>query len=115
VGDTVITYDSSFNPPLPYSQQQRADALAGLRMRSPYAAYGQNQQDILDSAGSINAAGFDAAASKANSDAELQQLQAKQALALSGLQQMSQAEDQQRKLASSRLGVVSPLLQGLFS
>lgn len=111
----MLTYNSSFNPQSPYTPQQRADALAGLRMQSPYAAYGQNQQDILNAAGDANAASFDVAASKAASDFDLQKMQTQQQLALSGLQQMSQAESQQRQLANSRLGMISPLLQGLFT
>ncbi len=111
----MISYNSQFNPPVPYSPQQRAAALSGLNMQSPYAAYGQNQQDVLDAAGSVNAAGFDVAVSKENADAEMQRMRAQQSLALAGLQQMSQAEDQQRQLASARLNSVSPLLQGLFS
>lgn len=111
----MLQYNSGFNPPSPYTPQQRADALAGLRMQSPYASYGQNQQDVLDAAGGVNAAAFDAAASRATGDFELQKMQAQQNLALAGLQQMSQAESQQRQIANSRLGSVSPLLQGLFT
>jgi hypothetical protein len=111
----MLTYNSGFNPPAPYTQQQRSDALSGLRMQSPYASYGQHQQDILNAAGDANAASFDVAASKAAGDFELQKMQAQQQLALSGLQQMAQAESQRRQLASSRLGTVSPLLQGLFT
>jgi len=115
----MLQYQSQFNPPTPYTQQQRSDALAGLHMQSPYKAYGQNQQDILNAAGDANAASLDAAATKANSDFELQRLQAQQQLALTGLQQMSQGQQQQNQLATQRLGVansfISPLLQGLFS
>jgi len=107
----MLTYNSSFNPQSPYTPQQRADALAGLRMQSPYAAYGQNQQDILNAAGDANAAAFDIEASKTS----IARMQAQQQLALSGLQQMAQAESQQRQLANSRLGMVNPLLQGLFT
>ncbi len=107
----MITYNSKFNPPRSYSPQQRADALAGLQMQSPYAAYGQNQQDILDAVGGANAAAFDAQASKSDAD----RMRAQQALALAGLQQMAQAEGNQRQAAASRFGAISPLLQGLFS
>lgn len=88
-------------------------------MRNPYRGYGQNQQDILDAAGGVGAAGLDSAITKANTDFDLQKMQAQQQLALAGLQQMSQAQQQQNQLATQRLGVansfMSPILQGLFS
>lgn len=115
----MLTYDSKFNPPSPYTQQQRSDALAGLQMRAPYRGYGQNQQDILDAAAGANAAGLDSAITKANTDFDLQKMQAQQQLALAGLQNMAQSQQQQNQLATQRLGVansfVSPILQGLFS
>lgn len=115
----MLTYNSQFNPPSPYTQQQRSEALAGLQMRNPYRGYGQNQQDILDAAGGVNAAGLDSAITKANADFDLQKMQSQQQLALAGLQQMAQGRQQQDQLATQRLGIansfVSPILQGLFS
>lgn len=115
----MLTYDSQFNPPSPYTQKQRSEALAGLHLESPYRGYGKNQQDILNAAEGINAAGLDSSITKANTDFDLRKMQGEQQLALAGLQQMSQAQQQQNQLATQRLGVVnsfmSPLLQGLFS
>lgn len=115
----MLSYQSQFNPASPYTQQQRSDALAGLHAQNPYKAYGRNQQDILNAAGDANAAGFDLAATKANTDFDVQRLQAQQALALAGLQQQQQAQQQQNQLATQRLGIansfMSPILQGLFS
>lgn len=115
----MLNYSSSFNPPTPYTQQQRSAALSGLHMEKPYRGYGQNQQDILNAMEGGNAAGLNMEATKANTDYELQKQQAEQQIALAGLQQMSQAQQQQNQLATQRLGnmtgAISPLLGGLFS
>ena len=115
----MLTYNSSIATPTPYTQQQRSEALAGMRVKSPYPSYGRQQQDIMDALGGSNAAQFDLAATKANSDLEMEGMKAQQQMALSGLQQMAQGQQQQDQLRTQRLsgmnGLVSPLLQGLFS
>lgn len=113
-----LSYNTHFNPPSPYTQQQRSSALAGLSMQNPYKEYGQQQQDILDAAGGANAAAFDMASTKANTDFEMDKLKSQQQLSLAGLQQMAEARQQEGQLANQRLGnatsFLSPLLSGLF-
>lgn len=114
----MLDYNSTFNPPSPYTQQQRSEALAGLHMDHPYKQYGRNQQDILDSLEGQNAAQIGMQATKANADYDLQRNQAEQQLALAGLTQLSAAQQNQAQLANQRFGnmtsMLSPLLSNLF-
>lgn len=112
-----MRYTSSLNPQRPVTPQQQFDALAGLT-RSPYASYGQNQDDIMQGMGGSNAAKYSLAASRANADFDLEAMKARQELSLSGLQQLAEGERMQDELrtARSRLlgGFLNPILGGLF-
>jgi hypothetical protein len=115
----MLTYRDRPLPSQPYSEQQRAAAMGALRAGAPYEAYGQNQRDILAAAGDSNAASFNTAISKANSGFEQDRSQARQQLALSGLKQMVDAQNQNAQLQTQRLGMygsfLNPILGGLFS
>lgn len=111
----MFNFTTSLSSPPAYTDAQQAKALAGMRLRAPYAGYGRNQQDILNATGDANAASFGVATSKANSDIGLSRMQAQQQLALAGLQQLAQARQQRDQLATQRLGVLNPLLGSLFS
>ena len=113
----MLTYNSTLQntPPITAGMQAQATAMP----RSPFTAFGKNHQDVLRSLYSANAANLDLQAQKTNTDYELAQQQAQRQLALSGLQQMAEAQQNQNALANRRLqsliGVASPLLQGLFN
>ena len=114
----MINYQNTFTVPKAVDDTQRSKALAGLRMKSPYAAYGQQHQDILTAMGDQNAAQYDLSAERANMDMEQKKAAAQRDFALQGLQQMSQARQNQADYANSRsalgYGLVSNLLSGLF-
>jgi hypothetical protein len=115
----MLTYNSSLQNHLPYSPLQRNSALAALTVKSPYGKFGSTHQDILNAMGGRNAANFDVAATKANADYQLAQQEAQRQLALQGLQQMSNAQQNQNELTNTRLqnmyGVANNLLGGLFN
>jgi hypothetical protein len=96
----------------------RGAAILGLTGRSPFSAYGQNHQDVFGYMGAAAADEYDRAADKANTQYSAQRLAAQQGLALAGLQQMSQARQNEMNLANSRLsamtGFYNSLLGGLF-
>lgn len=114
----MLTYQSPLTGSPPASEQQIRDAMRALRPQSPYTAYGQNHQDVVDATGGVNAETYGRAARRANTDYSLQQRQAERQLALSGLTNMATAERNQQELANTRLqqmtGVVSSLLGGLY-
>lgn len=114
----MLTYQNTFNPPKAVDDTQRAAALSGLRGKNPYAAYGQQGQDIMAAMGDQNAAQYNLAADRANADMEQKQVAAQRDFALQGLQQMSQARQNQADYANARsamgYGLVSNLLSGLF-
>lgn len=114
----MLTYRSTLtsNPP----SREIDAASASQSMRTPvYAAYNQNHRDVLAALGGDSAARFNMEAEKANSDYRLAQLQAQRQLALSGLQQMAEAQQNQNALANTRLqnmtGFAGGLLKGLFN
>lgn len=114
----MLEYTSYLSQGQPAPQATVAKAQAAFSARSPYAAYGPAHNDIMRSAGRENAALFDLAASKANTDFSLQEQQARNQLALAGLQQMGQQQDYERQLANSRMasvnGIFNSLLGGLY-
>ena len=83
-----------------------------------YRAYGQNHGDVLAALRDSNAASFDIAQAKAESDQQLRQQEAQNQLVLQGLRQMDQAQQNDNSLRASRLstltGSVGSLLGGLF-
>lgn len=113
----MLTYKSTLGrqPPI----REIDSAKAAKAMRTPvYSAYTQNHRDVLDALGGIAASQYGVEAEKANADYGLAQLQAQRQLALSGLQQMAEAQQNQNNLTNTRLqnmvGFANDLLGGLF-
>jgi hypothetical protein len=115
----MLTYNSSLQNKPPIDDAQRNQALDDLRRRSPYGAFGQNHQDVLNSLTDNAANTLNMEAYRANADYQMQQQRAQQQLILSGLQQQSEAEQNQRNLGNTRLqnmvGFTGNLLGGLFN
>jgi hypothetical protein len=113
----MLTYNTELQAQPPISQQELSRAMSGLKIRSPYG-YSPQHQDVLNALGDENAANYQLNADKANSAFGVQKLQAQRDLALQGLQQMAQAQQQQSDLANTRTGMglnfASSLLSGLF-
>ena len=109
----------NYRTELPYQQPVADTQPAGLTPKSPYAArYGRNHQDVLNYVGSMNADAYRRAAENVNNEYAARQRSAQQGLALAGLQQMAQAQQNQTDLANSRIqqmtGFANSLLGGLF-
>jgi hypothetical protein len=115
----MLTYNSSFQNKPPVDDAQRNQALDDIRKRSPYGVFGQNHQDVLNALTENAANTLDMESYRANADYQLQQQKAQQQLILSGLQQQSEAEQNQRNLANTKLqnmvGFAGNLLGGLFN
>jgi hypothetical protein len=92
---------------------------AGIKAVPPFAQYGSTYTDLMRAYGDRNAAQYALDASKADTQYELQRQKATQDLALQGLQQMSQAQQNQQSLGNQQLGTqtsfLSSLLSGVFS
>lgn len=90
-----------------------------MRIESPYAQYNQNHRDILSGLADAAEATYAANSSKAQSEFDLKKQEAQNQLALQGLQQMAQAQQNAANLSNTRLGNVtgfaSDLLRGLFT
>lgn len=114
----MLTYNTQLPSQPPVSPTARASVLAAMTAKSPYTAYGQSHQDAMDRLGSINAETYASAADRANDEYDAAQRQAQQQLALAGLQQMAQAQQNKNDLGNNRLqqmtGFASSLLGGLF-
>lgn len=113
----MLTYNTSIGAAPPITDEYRQQATTGLRLKSPYA-YSSQHQDILNALGDMNAAKYNVQADQTNADFNTRRLQAQRDTALAGLQQMSQAKQQQSDLLNAqsnmRYGLVSNLLSGLF-
>lgn len=113
----MLTYNSSLqnNPPI----DPDYPAMDAVRKRSPFTAFRQNHQDVFSAMGARQATALELEAQKANTDYALQQQQAQRDLALAGLTNMSQAQQNQTNLDTARLqnmvGFANSLLGGLFS
>lgn len=110
----MITYQSTLQDSPPASEQQRSAALSGLRIKSPYGAYGSSHQDVLNALGDRNAAEYDQAAYRANMDYQMKQQDSQRQLALAGLQQMNEAQQNDNSLINQRFGNYASLLGGLL-
>lgn len=113
----MLTYNSSLqnNPPI----EPGYPAMGEIRKRSPFVPFGRNHQDVYQALGDRQANAIDMEAQKANADYALQQQQAQRELALAGLTNMSQAQQNQTNLDTARLqnmvGFANSLLGGLFN
>lgn len=113
----MLTYDTTLQAQPPVSQAEMSRAMKGIRLQSPYG-YSPQHQDVLNALGDQNAAQYALNAEKANADFGSRKLQAQRDVALQGLQQMSQAQQNQMDYANARsgmgYGLVNSLLSGLF-
>jgi hypothetical protein len=114
----MLTYDTRLPEGTAIPPGMRDEAIRGLTGRSPFASYGQNHQDVFGYMGAAAADEYARAASRANTAYDAQRLATQQGLALAGLQQMSQAQQNDAALGNSRLsmmtGLAGNLLGGLF-
>lgn len=114
----MLTYNTTLPNSPPFEPTQLTSALDGLKIRSPYKQFGSTHQDALNWLGDNNANVYRRAADRANTEYAMRQQEAESQLALAGLQQMNEAQQNQRSLQNSRLqqmtGVVGGLLQGVF-
>jgi hypothetical protein len=104
----VLTYNTT----LPFSAPQ---GLPSPAAQSPFTRYGSTHDDVLRSQMGINNAAYGLEKSRAANDYALKQQEAERQLVLQGLQQMSQAQQNNNSLTNARMGNVSSLLSGLFS
>lgn len=103
----------------PYSSQQNAEAAASIASPSPYAGrYNANHADVLRSLSGSNAAKFALQSGAANADYGLAYQNAENELALAGLRNTFQQQQNDQSLRNQRLqnmyGFASSLLGGLF-
>lgn len=100
-----------YNTTLPNIPPQ---SLPAPNLESPYGRYGSTHQDMLKAQMGVANANYEIERQKANTDYALKQQAAERQLVLQGLQQMSEAQQNQNSLMNQRLGNVSGLLSGLF-
>ena len=84
-------------------------------IRSPYAALGQSHSDVLAARMASSNADYRLAQDRGDADYGTKRRAAEQQLALGGLRQMAQAQQNQASLRDARIGNVTSLLAGLFS
>jgi len=101
----------TYNTTLPFASPQGTPAPLP---ESPFTRYGSTHDDVLRAQMGVNNAAYNLEQSKLANDYALKQQDSERQLVLQGLQQMSQAQQNQNSLANSRLGNVSGLLSGLF-
>lgn len=115
----MLQYTSTLPDRPPIDDASRNAALDAIRKRSPFSAFGQNHQDVLNALAERQASELNTEARRANTDYTLQQQQAQRQLALEGLSQMGQAQQNQNSLANTRMqnmvGFAGGLLRGLFN
>jgi hypothetical protein len=101
----------TYNTTLPFASPQGMPAPSP---GSPFTRYGSTPDDVLRAQMGVNNAAYNLEQSKLANDYALKQQDSERQLVLQGLQQMSQAQQNQNSLANSRMGNVSGLLSGLF-
>lgn len=115
----MLQYTSTLPNQPPIDGASRNAALDAIRKRSPFSAFGQNHQDVLDALAERQAAELNSEARMANTDYALRQQQAQRQLALEGLNQMAQAQQNQNSLSNTRMqnmvGFAGGMLRGLFN
>lgn len=121
----MLTYDTGIQAKPPINPAMQQKALAGLH------AYGQMQypgpaQDVYDGRATEAGVDYERATTAANNKFMAEAQQAQQDTALRGLQQMSQAQQNDNNLANQRqqmsldyagklFGGMNSMLSGLFS
>jgi hypothetical protein len=89
-------------------------ALQGLRSTPKHPQFGSSYGDLNMAYGDENAENYSTAANRANFNYSAAQHGAQQGLALSGLQNMADARQQQNQLASGRLDAMRSALSALL-
>lgn len=113
----MLTYNSELRPSRP-AVSRDFSGLSNLAARSPFSAYGQNHSDVMRGlvADSRNALNMEAA--KAESDYTLKQQEVQRQLALAGLKNQAEAEQQDTALATQQMqnsfGLINSVLSGLY-
>jgi hypothetical protein len=111
----MLKYDTTLPNDPPFGPQFRDSVLAGLKVASPYKKYGQAHQDTLDWMGARNASRLGTEMDLLNATYDMNQQSAERDLALSGLQSMSQAKQQQQSLRDRFMqNMTGSLLSGIF-
>jgi hypothetical protein len=112
----MVDYTTSLAPP---SLNGEAAARKGMTIQSPYASYGSNHQDILNAAGSQNAAAYAVANQQATAKLQAEYNAANNANVLQGLQQQYTAQQHDQSLGNTMFanmnGTVGGLLGGLLN
>jgi hypothetical protein len=102
------------NLPLQPPVQDRQQALASLASAPRHSPYGSNYVDLSRAYAVENASNYNRAADQANFGYAAQRLNAQQQLALGGLRGMSEEQQRQRDMASSRLQALQGALSALL-
>lgn len=105
-----MQYDTRLSYRHPITPDMQAEAVASMRGSAP-RGYGQNAADVYRAHAGVNAADYTRAADMANMAYATDQQAAQRRLALSGLQQMADAQQAQTQYETSLAG---SLLGGLF-
>lgn len=105
-----MQYDTRLSYRQPITPDMQAEALAAMRSNAP-RGYGQNAADVYRAYAGSNAADYKKAADLANMAYDADHQTAQRRLALSGLQQMADAQRAQSQYETS---LASSLLGGLF-
>ncbi|NBW15499.1 MAG: hypothetical protein EBR82_46685, partial [Caulobacteraceae bacterium] len=96
----------TYNTTLPNAPPR---GLPAPQIQSPYGRFGSAHSDVLASQMGSNNADYELAKARGELDYATKRQAAEQQLALSGLQQMAQAQQNRNALVNSRVGAVSSL------
>ena len=114
----MIDYNSNLRRTTPITDALLSEAKSDMLKKSPYS-YPSQHQDILNARGQENFANLQHSAEKANTEYDLQYQRAQSDLSAAGLQQMANAQQQQKQNEVARQGAMmnaySGLLSGLFN
>lgn len=105
--NTTLPVEPAVSPAL------RQRGAAALSAPSPFAFPGAHG-DVYAGLSAQNATAFDRAATEADATTMQRKRDTQTQMALRGLEQMVQAQDNQRSLATQRTNFLNGLLQGLY-
>ena len=104
----------NYQSTLPSKQPASMQALQGLRAAPNHPQFGSTYGDLNMAYGDENAENYSTAANRANFNYDAEQHGGQQRLALSGLQNMADARQQQGQLQSGRLNAMRSALSALL-
>lgn len=104
----------NYQSTLPSQQPASMQALQGLRAAPRHPKFGSSYGDLTMAYGDENAENYSTAANRANFNYSAAQHGAEQGLALSGLQNMANARQQQHQLQAGRLDTMRSALSALL-